>query len=1237
MVPSFYSVCLPVQSSLESIFGHLGVNPSTTGSAHLIESSRRNKSRSSEPRIVKVARKSFDTLDVGKDRRHERHLKVNPELLAQQMTLIELKFFQAIKPEEFISLKWNGKEKLKYAPNIVASTRWFNQIIFWVQKDILNEQSLSKRTEVMSHFIRIAKKLVELNNYSSAMAIVSGLQIQCVYRLAATWAALSSRDRNTFRKLSELFSQEQNYTGLRTAFENTRLPCIPYLAFVRDDKIASYLEAQRYIEELQRFIEDANYKLSLRLEPPAVDGFSPPKTESACTLQAKFALGSSVLKPIPLYPAPSSASEMGYRSLDRRHALVPTTVLSMDDDSDGSNRKSVKSATSSPPSAKSAENFLVSLIPFVPISVSQHPTGRKTQKAYMKPCSHEAPVALPHRSDQTGSNSVRQSQKNSKHRRMFSWTGVGMTGSASSTTEQSNFSVHQHTPNTRLSESITPNSSWSTSSGSTGRTRLSHVDLSLAIPPSLGTLFDSNDHTRSSASKHIFAEPILHTSKQTHSNLTTDTTMLSVHPMSVCPQNTNMTNRNTRGPIKPHAPVRSASTGPPDTPLEYTTLCVPNSHSSRAVVVPRRKAMMRHDRHSDLSERSSSGNLRASPGEHNSIKPGQTASSTIPHRSVGKLHFGHSPTNHTLTESSLLHRTPPTHRQLVPETDYSIHPEHHTLRTTRLAGDSTTQTHSEFICADGPNNHLSFGSPGAANVHSGMTVAVCTSSPNSSRPCPFVRTTAVQTSPPLSHLAMAALASVQIRMQGELTQLVPSPTAQSKSRTALKTAQTTVGMESTSVISPAKAVCLDVQFSNGLRVVREGRLLYSRSSMAALRRLKKRSANESNLNTLFSSCSALTSLDLSHDCDSTNTPTKLCASSLEHPYTHPRTSGPQLTNPFFELQRSVCAAPYPSASLSQSSFCSFLLDPSSSASSTISSRAASLGRLSGIGPQQDRSNPRIRGSSDCPMQPIVSQSIKRHNLSNLWLRLRSKCVKLCWAVLISSDATGTAPVRLGPHTYLVLFKLHRKQGDQGKLLHANPEGPAVGTSRNSIPHLTINGPQFKPWLYPPDSFSTRRCTVLRIHMAVSDSKTPGVTSVLVVDSRLYKAYRLTQPLLFGIHCSPVPTKQGPPKLPRTKRASVLPGLPTDTPGKSIKSEVMQTLRRLWSTPWSTAKRRSVELIKHTWPNNLDNRLHNVMFEGNDPIWLTLLSLFSDFTSQATAPPSEAEQEIQSVGEEDSVH
>ncbi|VDQ17399.1 unnamed protein product [Trichobilharzia regenti] len=71
--------------------------------------------------------------------------------------------------------------------------------------------------------------MVDMNNFSSAMAIVSGLHVQCIYRLNATWSNLSSRDRHTFRKLADLFSQEHNYVNLRTAVDNARLPCIPYL------------------------------------------------------------------------------------------------------------------------------------------------------------------------------------------------------------------------------------------------------------------------------------------------------------------------------------------------------------------------------------------------------------------------------------------------------------------------------------------------------------------------------------------------------------------------------------------------------------------------------------------------------------------------------------------------------------------------------------------------------------------------------------------------------------------------------------------------------------------------------------------------------------------------------------------------------------------------------------------------------------------------------------------------
>uniref|UniRef100_A0A0X3Q4T4 Ras-specific guanine nucleotide-releasing factor RalGPS1 n=2 Tax=Schistocephalus solidus TaxID=70667 RepID=A0A0X3Q4T4_SCHSO len=236
--------------------------------------------------------------------------KVQVDDFAKQITLIEMSYFSAIKRSEFLSLKWNGRDKNVYAPNIVASTRWFNQLNFWVQKEILKYPAVNKRTEVLSYFIKLAKRLVEMNNLYSAMSMVSALQVECIYRLRHTWAGLGHRERSAYRRLEELFGQQDNCRLLREHTAAMRLPGIPYLGlylsdlaytnvahpringqpttvwvtklnaivdaiahfqqsrfpFQCDETIRAYLLAQRYIEELQKFLEDANLKASLRLE-----------------------------------------------------------------------------------------------------------------------------------------------------------------------------------------------------------------------------------------------------------------------------------------------------------------------------------------------------------------------------------------------------------------------------------------------------------------------------------------------------------------------------------------------------------------------------------------------------------------------------------------------------------------------------------------------------------------------------------------------------------------------------------------------------------------------------------------------------------------------------------------------------------------------------------------------------------------------------------------------------------
>uniref|UniRef100_A0A7N6FBB3 Ras-specific guanine nucleotide-releasing factor RalGPS1 n=1 Tax=Anabas testudineus TaxID=64144 RepID=A0A7N6FBB3_ANATE len=183
-------------------------------------------------------------------------LKVTPEEFASQITLMDAPVFKAIQPEELASCGWNGKEKHSLAPNVVAFTRRFNQVSFWLVREILTAQTLKIRAEILSHFVKIAKKLLELNNLHSLVSVVSALQSAPIFRLSKTWALISRKDKATFEKLNYLTSKEENYTRMREYIRSLKMvPCIPYLGIYLLDMIyidSAYPASDSIIETEQR-------------------------------------------------------------------------------------------------------------------------------------------------------------------------------------------------------------------------------------------------------------------------------------------------------------------------------------------------------------------------------------------------------------------------------------------------------------------------------------------------------------------------------------------------------------------------------------------------------------------------------------------------------------------------------------------------------------------------------------------------------------------------------------------------------------------------------------------------------------------------------------------------------------------------------------------------------------------------------------------------------------------------
>ena len=194
--------------------------------------------------------------------------------IARQLTIMDSRLFQRITAQECLSKAW-PKQFNSDATNISTMIDMSNavrhsrfalsvelqqtdggdeQVTRWVTETILSQDDLKKRVAIVKHFVSIAEvgrfdccikpklaasadffapslpqRCLSLNNFSTLIHILAGLNSTPVHRLRRTWEIVSQKTMTTLAMLNRVMRPDKNYKEYREILRKSAPPCVPFL------------------------------------------------------------------------------------------------------------------------------------------------------------------------------------------------------------------------------------------------------------------------------------------------------------------------------------------------------------------------------------------------------------------------------------------------------------------------------------------------------------------------------------------------------------------------------------------------------------------------------------------------------------------------------------------------------------------------------------------------------------------------------------------------------------------------------------------------------------------------------------------------------------------------------------------------------------------------------------------------------------------------------------------------
>ncbi|ORX43597.1 ras GEF [Piromyces finnis] len=144
--------------------------------------------------------------------------------------------YKILTPSAKLKSKREIEEDSKFDENpIDLMTKRSNLIRNWVAMEICSCQNIKTRKYLIRKFIEIAKYCRELNNFHSALFIVSGLLSPPVQRLKQTWELINNKEMASLNNLEKLLSPVSNMKYYRKTIAMAKGPVVPFFPIIMKD------------------------------------------------------------------------------------------------------------------------------------------------------------------------------------------------------------------------------------------------------------------------------------------------------------------------------------------------------------------------------------------------------------------------------------------------------------------------------------------------------------------------------------------------------------------------------------------------------------------------------------------------------------------------------------------------------------------------------------------------------------------------------------------------------------------------------------------------------------------------------------------------------------------------------------------------------------------------------------------------------------------------------------------